>query len=163
MLNDICQRKTLWPIFVDWVPLSQHYRTNMKRYWVNLGVTQPFWTGDFWIGNPALEALGHCKMKCKENSLRMSSWPAWQLNGDIGNQQWHFPTCKVSQRNPIFKVLSFYGTRELWAAVKKSPNLKPSSAKWVIIFWNMRKTCKTSCCLWNFEQNIWCYMTKLCL
>ena len=54
---------------------------------------------------------------------------------------------KVSQKNHIFKVnmLSLYSMKELWTAVKKSTNLKPSSAQWVIISRNMRKICKASC------------------
>ena len=65
----------------------------------------------------------------------MSSWLSWYLNGDSGGQQWKFIFSlfvKLAKNNHIFKVdmLSLYGMKalELWTAVEKSTNLKPSSA-----------------------------------
>ena len=63
----------------------------------------------------------------------MNSWPALHLNGDIGDQQWQLIFSlfvKLAKRNDTFRVdmLSLYGMKELWTIVKKSANLKPSSA-----------------------------------
>ena len=76
--------------------------------------------------------------------------PTWHLNGDIGGQQWQFIFSlfvKLTKKNLIFQVdmLSLYGMKELWTAVKKFTNFNSSSAEWIIKFRNMRKICKASC------------------
>ena len=77
------KKKTLWPLLMDGVQLSQSYRPlwgdsllfptkspgvpgthfiSLRRMkdWADLGTAQWFWAQDPWIGNAESEPLGHC-------------------------------------------------------------------------------------------------------